>query len=98
MSTSQEGSTAQRDVVARGREGENLRSGGLGKNRRSEQLLLQVARARMQQRLDGQKLVKYGTLPRTFVAILQQGGVRALYQGFVANAARTCPNLSLIHI
>jgi hypothetical protein len=49
----------------------------------------------MQQRLDGQKLLKYGTLPRAFVTILQQGGVRALYQGFVANAARVCPNAAL---
>lgn len=49
----------------------------------------------MQQRLDGQKLVKYGTLPRAFVSMLQQGGVRALYQGFLANAARVCPNAAL---
>lgn len=49
----------------------------------------------MQQRLYGQKMVQYGTMPRAFMTILQQGGMRALYQGFAANAARVCPNAAL---
>jgi Mitochondrial carrier protein len=59
------------------------------------QCILQVARSRMQQRLQGARLEAYRSLPAALVTILSTGGVRALYQGFAANAARVCPQAAL---